>query len=72
MVLGALRYPVMINFLRTEAKSVGGINSFINLIFAFFGLIGHLLASQESGNSHFDFYLFLPLVSITIFPLSIF
>ena len=61
MVLGALRYPVMINFLKTEAKSAGAINSFINLIFAFFGLIGHLIASQESGNSHFDFYLFLPL-----------
>ena len=56
MVLGALRYPVMINFLKTEAKSAGAINSF-----AFFGLIGHLIASQESGNSHFDFYLFLPL-----------
>ena len=51
----------MINFLKTEAKSAGAINSFINLIFAFFGLIGHLIASQESGNSHFDFYLFLPL-----------
>ena len=60
-VLGALRYPVMINYLKTEAKSASAINSFINLILAIFAFVGHMIASQQSGNSHFDIYLFMPL-----------
>ena len=61
LVLGALRYPVMINYLKTEAKPASAINSFINLILAIFAFVGHMIASQQSGNSHFDIYLFMPL-----------
>ena len=61
MVLGALRYPVMINYLRTDAKSASATNSFINLVFTIFALTGHLVASGFTGNSHFDVELFIPL-----------
>lgn len=61
MVLGALRYPVMINYLKTDAKSASATNSFINLIVAIFAFLGHLITSGFSGNSHFNPLLFLPL-----------
>ncbi len=61
MVLGALRYPVMVNYLRADAKSASATNSYINLMFTVFAFIGHLVTSGFSGNSHFDFILFLPL-----------
>lgn len=61
MVLGALRYPVMINYLKTDAKSASATNSFINLIFTIFAFLGHLITSGITGNSHFDIKLFIPL-----------
>ncbi len=61
MVLGALRYPVMVNYLRADAKSASATNSYINLMFTVFAFMGHLVTSGFSGNSHFNFILFLPL-----------
>jgi len=61
MVLGALRYPVMINYLKTEAKAASATNSFINLMVAMFAFLGHIIISEMSGNRHFDLMLFLPL-----------
>jgi uncharacterized membrane protein YfcA len=61
MVLGALRYPVMVNYLKADAKSASATNSSINLMAALFAFIGHLNMSGLSGNSHFDLSLFLPL-----------
>ena len=68
LVLGALRYPILINYLKVTAKKTVGTNSLINLFVAIFGLTGHGLISGLSGNSHFSFQLFVPLaltVSVT-------
>ena len=61
MVLGALRYPVMVNYLKADAKSASATNSSICLLAAAFAFIGHINMAGLSGNSHFDFKLFLPL-----------
>ena len=55
LVLGALRYPILINYLKISARKTSGTNSMINLFVAVFGLSGHGLISGISGNSHFDF-----------------
>ena len=70
LVLGALRYPILINYLKISARKTSGTNSMINLFVAVFGLSGHGVISGISGNSHFDFKIFMPLavvVSLTSF-----
>jgi len=70
LVLGALRYPILVNYLKISARKTAGTNSMINLFAAIFGLSGHGLISRISGNSHFDYKIFIPLaivVSLTSF-----
>ena len=61
LVLGALRYPILINYLKISARKTAGTNSMINLFAAIFGFSGHSLISGISGNSHFDYKIFIPL-----------
>ena len=59
MVNGALRYPIMINYLNMKAKPASATNSLINLMVSIFAFIGHITTSGFSGNSHFNLNVFL-------------
>ena len=64
LLITVVEAPIIdkVEFAGIKSESIkDSLNSFINLILAIFTFVGHMIASQQSGNSHFDIYLFMPL-----------